>query len=752
MSAITQESAATSGGKTKNKAAILTSIITTQLMIVLDMTIIAVALPSMQSSLDMTDAQRPWIVTAYTLAFGGLVLFGGRLVGIVGIRRAYPIGLMGFSIASLVGGLAPSFAVLAGARAAQGVFGALLAPTILAFINNSFVNPKERAGAFALIGATGGIGAAVGLLLGGALTDLLNWRWAMFINIFIAAFALVTSRKTLPPAHKNNSGASITDDFFGLVLGCTGLFSVVFGLDRAQRTSWGSASTVTFISVGCALLVLFVIRERMARKPVLPLWIVTNPARSASYGTQFTFGAAQMGTAVFMTYYLQEHLGYSPMKTGVAMLPMVVGIVVAAAISGKLILPRLGAQAAFPLGLGLSAAGAGILSLMDVDSSFAQAALPGLIVFGLGMGVAVPIAFNAGTRGIGPSHIGLASATINASQQVGSSFGVAILSTYATHLGKSYAADHTDDFRSKVAAALFGAQASPQSADGKRIIASMRDDFADEARVNAYSGGFVLLAVIMASVAAIIAIGAIALRIARRRTGAAREAASAAASTSGTAPVTAPVTARIEISEPGAASRDSASAFAAGALPASQASADVEDLSASEAVAPVVEPTPAAETLPAADSSPVAESSPVADSSPAAEALPTAPVTPLAAASAAPTTTPNNASQTPETAGAEPIAGAPTPGIPAGQSQSRGQGDVPTLDIEIESPALNAPAVSRSASSAADAPDDLTVRYSEEVGQASDGSTARTIAITVTGTALATAAFALRVVRRRRSK
>ena len=720
MSAIIQESAATSGGKTKNKAAILTSIITTQLMIVLDMTIIAVALPSMQSSLDMTDAQRPWIVTAYTLAFGGLVLFGGRLVGIVGIRRAYPIGLMGFSIASLVGGLAPSFAVLAGARAAQGVFGALLAPTILAFINNSIVNPKERAGAFALIGATGGIGAAVGLLLGGALTDLLNWRWAMFVNIFIAAFALVTSRKTLPPAHKNSSGASITDDLFGLVLGCTGLFSVVFGLDRAQRTSWGSASTVTFISVGCALLVLFVIRERMARKPVLPLWIVTNPARSASYGTQFTFGAAQMGTAVFMTYYLQQHLGYSPMKTGVAMLPMVAGIVVAAAISGKLILPRLGAQAAFPLGLGLSAAGAGILSLMDVDSSFAQAALPGLIVFGLGMGVAVPIAFNTGTRGIGPSHIGLASATLNASQQVGSSFGVAILSTYATHLGKSYATDHMDGFRSKVATALFSAQTSPQSPDGKRIIASMRAEFADEAQVNAYSGGFVLLAIIIASVAAVIAIGAIALRIARRRTGA--ETASATAPT----PSTAPVTAHIEISEPSAASRDSASAFAAGASPASQASPDVEDLSASEGVASAAEATPAAEALPAASP------------------------TPLAATSAGPATTPNNEPPTPEAEGTEPSAGAPNPEVPADQRQS--QGDVPALDIEIESPALDALAASRSASSAADTPDDLTVRYSEEIGQASDGSTARTIAITVTGTALATAAFALKVVRRRRSK
>ena len=714
MSAITQESTATSGGKTKNKAAILTSIITTQLMIVLDMTIIAVALPSMQSSLDMTDAQRPWIVTAYTLAFGGLVLFGGRLVGIIGIRRAYPIGLMGFSIASLVGGLAPSFAVLAGARAAQGVFGALLAPTILAFINNSFVNPKERAGAFALIGATGGIGAAVGLLLGGALTDLLNWRWAMFVNIFIAAFALVTSRKTLPPTHKNSSGASITDDFFGLVLGCMGLFSVVFGLDRAERTSWGSASTVTFISVGCALLVLFVIRETTARKPVLPLWIVANPARSASYGTQFTFGAAQMGTAVFMTYYLQEHLGYSPMKTGVAMLPMVAGIVVAAAISGKLILPRLGAQAAFPLGLGLSAAGAGILSLMDVDSSFAQAALPGLIVFGLGMGVAVPIAFNTGTRGIGPSHIGLASATLNASQQVGSSFGVAILSTYATHLGKSYATDHMDGFRSKVATALFSAQTSPQSADGKRIIASMRAEFADEAQVNAYSGGFVLLAILIASVAALIAIGAIALRITRRRAGA------GTANVTAPTPNTAPVTAHIEISEPSAASRDSASAFAAGASPASQASPDVEDLSASEGVAS------------------------------AAEALPAASPTPLGATSAGPAATPNNEPPTPEAKGTEPSAGAPNPEVPADQRQS--QGDVPALDIEIESPALDALAASRSASSAADTPDDLTVRYSEEIGQASDGSTARTIAITVTGTALATAAFALKVVRRRRSK
>ena len=345
------------------------------------------------------------------------------------------------------------------------------------------------------------------------------------------------------------------------------------------------------------------------------------------------------------------------------------------------------------------------------------------------MGVAVPIAFNAGTRGIGPSHIGLASATINASQQVGSSFGVAILSTYATHLGKSYATDHMDGFRSKVAAALFSAQTSPQSADGKRIIASMRTDFADEARVNAYSGGFVLLAIIIASVAAVIAIGAIAMRIARRRTGAAGETASATAPSPTDA---APVTARIEISEPSAASQDSASAFAVGASPASQASADVEDLPASEGVAPVVEATSAAEAAPAA------------------EGLPAASPTPLPATSALPATASNGAPATPETASPAPSAEARTPEAPADQRQ--GQSDVPTLDIAIESPAPDAPAASGSGSPAADAPDDLIVRYSEKVGQAPDGSAARTIAITVTGTALATAAFALRVVRRRRSK
>ena len=722
----TSEPSISNGGITRNKAAILASIITTQLMIVLDMTIIAVALPKMQENLGMTAAQRPWIVTAYTLAFGGLVLFGGRLVGIIGIRRAYPIGLVGFSVASLVGGLAPSFAVLAGARAAQGVFGALLAPTILAFINNAFVNPKERASAFAVTGATGGIGAAVGLLLGGALTDFLNWRWAMFINIFIAAFALVTCRSTLPPKHKNDSGVSITDDLFGLIAGCAGLFSIVFGLDRAQRTSWGSTSTITFIGVGFALLILFIIRERMASKPVLPLWIVTNPTRSASYASQFTFGAAQMGTAVFLTYYLQEHLGYSPMKTGVAMLPMVAGIVFAAAITGKVILPRLGAQAAIPLGLALSAGGAGILALMEVHSSYSQVALPGLAVFGLGMGFAVPAAFNAGTRGIGPAHIGLASATINAGQQIGSSFGVATLSTYATHLGESYATDHTTDFQSRIMGALTRAHVAPQSPAGKKIIASMRAEFTDEAQVNAYAGGFLLLAIIMAGVAVLITIGVIALRITRRRT-AVRQTASATDPTSDTPPATA----HIEVKEPGAAtSPDSASGFTVGISPVAKPSPDAEDLSASDAAVPVVEALP------------------VAEASPVAETLTAAPATPLAASPAQPTTTPNNAPPTPEAAEPEPNAGASARKISVGQ----GQGDVPALDIAIESPALDAPAASRSASSAADAPDDLIVRYSEEVGHTSDGSTARTIAITVTGTALATAAFALKVVRRRRSK
>ena len=254
-----------------NRRAVMVSAVLTQLMIVLDLTIIAIALPHMQEDLGMTVSQSPWTVTGYSLAFGGLVLFGGRLCAVVGIRRSYQVGLIGFGIASLAAGMATSFPVLLAARVAQGCFGALLAPTSQSLLNVTFTERTERERVFAIFGATGGLGAAVGLLVGGALTDWFSWRWALYINILLAAAALLIGQRSLPPADQRDRDSRITDDLSGLVLGCGACFSAVYGLDRAQQTSWTSTSTVSWLALGGIAAVLFVVRERFANRPVLPL-------------------------------------------------------------------------------------------------------------------------------------------------------------------------------------------------------------------------------------------------------------------------------------------------------------------------------------------------------------------------------------------------------------------------------------------------------------------------------------------------
>ncbi|MDO4887554.1 MAG: MFS transporter [Actinomycetaceae bacterium] len=492
----------------RSKRATLTSIVITQLMLVLDMTIIAIALPNMQSSLGMSDVQRPWVVTAYSLAYGGLVLFGGRLCSIVGIRRSYLFGLTAFAAASFMAGVAPSFGVVVTARVLQGACAALLAPTILALISRTFTEVRERGRAFAVLGATGGVGAAVGLILGGSITDALNWRWTLYINVFIAAVALVVGRPGLPPHERERGGARITSDLAGLVLGCSGVFALVFGLDQAQRHTWSATSTVAWLCAGLALVVGFILRERLARDPVLPLSIVTSPVRLSSYGTLFMAGAAQMGMIVYITYYFQNHFEYSPMRTGLAFMPMVAAIVVTAMAAGATIVPRFGARFIFPLGLAVEAAGLLVLSRVEVDSTYRQVALIGLVVFGIGMGLCMPVTYDAGTRGVPPKRAGLASAMLNTSQQIGASFGVALLATYATQQARAYAEDNAGRFRAIVTRALMDAQAAPGSAEGERIIARYRATFADEATIEAYSGGFTLMFTILSVAALALAVGA----------------------------------------------------------------------------------------------------------------------------------------------------------------------------------------------------------------------------------------------------
>ena len=500
-----------------NRRAVMVSAVLTQLMIMLDLTVIAIALPQMQEDLGMTASQSPWTVTGYSLAFGGLVLVGGRLCAVAGIRHSYQVGLIGFALASLVAGLAPSFAVLVTARVAQGCFGALLAPTSQALLNITFTERAERERVFAIFGATGGLGAGAGLLIGGALTEWMNWRWALYINIFLAAAALLIGQHSLPPADQRDRGSRITDDLIGLILGCTACFSAVYGLDRAQQTSWTSTSTVSWLALGGIAAVLFVVREHFASRPVLPLSMMALPVRAASYATQFIAGAAQMGAIIYLTYYMQNHFGYSPLKSGVVFLPMVLALIATAIPAGRIIVPRLGARGTLPLGLAVLAGAFLIFSRMTTESTYEHVALPGLIVFGMGLGLTMPVTFNSGTRGVDAKRTGLASAILSAAQQIGGSFGVALMTSYATQHAEDYVTDHAAQVKAEAMEAMMRAQALPQSPTGKQIIETLKAQLVDRAQIEAYSGGFTMMTWILAGAATVLVACGIGLSLRRRR-------------------------------------------------------------------------------------------------------------------------------------------------------------------------------------------------------------------------------------------
>ena len=500
-----------------NRRAVMVSAVLTQLMIMLDLTVIAIALPQMQEDLGMTASQSPWTVTGYSLAFGGLVLVGGRLCAVAGIRRSYQVGLIGFALASLVAGLAPSFPVLVAARVAQGCFGALLAPTSQALLNITFTERTERERVFAIFGATGGLGAGTGLLIGGALTEWMNWRWALYINILLAAAALLIGQRSLPPADQRDRGSRITDDLSGLALGCGACFSAVYGLDRAQQTSWTSTSTVSWLALGGIAAVLFVVRERFASRPVLPLSMMALPVRAASYATQFVVGAAQMGAIIYLTYYMQNHFGYSPLKSGVVFLPMVLALIATAIPAGRIIVPRLGARGTLPLGLAVLAGSFLIFSRMTTESTYEHVALPGLIVFGMGLGLTMPVTFNSGTRGVDAKRTGLASAILSAAQQIGGSFGVALMTSYATQHAQDYVTDHAAGVRAEAMEAMMRAQALPQSPTGKQIIETLKAQLVDRAQIEAYSGGFTMMTWLLAGAATVLVACGIGLSLRRRR-------------------------------------------------------------------------------------------------------------------------------------------------------------------------------------------------------------------------------------------
>lgn len=414
-----------------------------QLMVVLDATVVNIALPSAQADLGFSDGDRQWVVTAYSLAFGSLLLLGGRLSDLFGRKRTFIVGLIGFAAASALGGAAPDFGVLVAARALQGVFGALLAPTALAVLTTTFTIPKERARAFGVFGAIAGAGGAVGLLLGGFLTETLDWRWNLYINV---AFAIVAIVGTLIFVGRVESdGPRPRPDLPGTVLVSAGLFGVVYGFANAETEGWDSPLSWVPLVAAAVLLTAFVLWQRRASHPLLPLAILTDRNRSAAYLSILIAGASMFGIFLFVTYFLQATLRFSPIQTGLAFLPMVAMLVLAAQLSTNLLFPRLGAKIMVPLGMLLGAGGMLLLTRLTVDSVYVSDVLPGLILLGLAMGSIMPASMQTATLGVDRHFAGVASAMVNTSQQVGGSIGTALLNTIAATATTSYLTDHLAD-------------------------------------------------------------------------------------------------------------------------------------------------------------------------------------------------------------------------------------------------------------------------------------------------------------------
>lgn len=412
-----------------------------QLIVVLDATIVNIALPTAQESLGFSNDNRQWIVTGYALAFGSLLLLGGRLSDLIGRRPMFITGLIGFAAASAVGGAAQNFEMLVGARVAQGVFGALLAPAALSLLTVTFTDAKERAKAFAIFGAISGGGGAIGLILGGALTEYLSWRWCLYVNVPLAILAVIGATLLLKKQPKSEDAKGI--DVPGSIVVIAGLVAFVYGLASAESEGWGSATTLICIGAGLALLALFAVIESRVTDPLLPLHIVWDRTRGASFLVVAFVGIGLFAVFLFLTFYVSLTLGYSPLKTGFSFVPMILGIMVTATSSAGLV-ARIGPKIPVFIGMMLAAVGMVLFAQLDVDSTYAAHILPGLIITGLGVGLSMAPAFSAATSGVDAEHAGVASASVNTFQQIGGSIGTAVLSAFA--------ASATSDFLSGKAA------------------------------------------------------------------------------------------------------------------------------------------------------------------------------------------------------------------------------------------------------------------------------------------------------------
>ncbi len=417
----------------------LAVICTAALMIVLDVTVMTLALPSAQHALGFSNAGRQWIVTAYSLSFGSLLLFCGRLADLIGRKTTFLAGLGGFAIASAIGGASDSFTMLVTARACQGVFAALLAPSALSLLTTTFTEPKERAKAFGVYGAVAASGSGLGLLLGGALTSYLSWRWCLYVNLLFAGFA-ITGGALLLGRQPKTPGARL--DLPGVAAVSGGIFSVVYGFANAATHGWRTPSTWGFLAAGAALLIVFAVWQARAAHPLLPPRVALDRNRGGAYLTMLVQGAAVFGIFLFLIYYMQLSLGYSAVRSGVALLPMVAVIGIMANVGNIQLMPRVGPRPLITLGLLSAAVGMAWLTRIGVHSDYASALFGPIVIVGLGLGLIFSAVANTATFGVEPRDAGIASASAQAGQQLGGSIGTALLNTVAASAVTSYLVGH----------------------------------------------------------------------------------------------------------------------------------------------------------------------------------------------------------------------------------------------------------------------------------------------------------------------
>jgi EmrB/QacA subfamily drug resistance transporter len=405
-----------------------------QFMVILDVSVVNVALPAIRGGLHFSEVDLQWVVNAYTVTFAGFLLLGGRAADLLGRRRVFAAGLTLFAIASLAGGIADSQAVLIAARAIQGLGGAIVAPASLSILTTTFAEGPARNRAVGIWGAMGGAGGAAGVLLGGVITDLLSWRWILFINVPVGLIAAAAARHYILESRRE--GVTRDFDLRGALAATLGLSLLVLGIVRTDQTGWGSGQTLALIAAGIVLLGVFVaIEGLLARSPLMPLRIWASRTLSAANVVVLLVGGATFGMWFFVSLYLQQVLGYSPIRAGLAFLPMTLCIVAGSTIASRVV-ARVGAKPLLVAGMSVMTVGLALFTRISVHADYVtEVLIPGMLV-GVGMGFAFVPATISAVAGVAPAEAGLASGLVNTSRLFGGALGLAVLAAIAT--------DHTN--------------------------------------------------------------------------------------------------------------------------------------------------------------------------------------------------------------------------------------------------------------------------------------------------------------------